>query len=49
MQKVMAIKKKMSGCLVDTKSIITQWIKSVLDVVFEFMFSKMTERHSEPG
>ena len=46
--KVMAIQKEVSRRL-DVKSKITEWIKRVLEIVFEFTFSKMTERHSEAG
>ena len=45
--KVMAMQRKMSLCF-DNKSANTEWIKSILKVVFEFMFSKMAERHFEP-
>ena len=41
--KVMAMERKMSRCL-DIKLTITEWIKNILEILFEFMFSKMTER-----
>ena len=31
----------------DIKSIITEWIMSILEIIFKFMFCKMTERHSD--
>ena len=44
--KVMEMQRKVSHCL-DIKSTITKWIKSTLEIVSEFMFSKMTDRHFE--
>ena len=31
----------------DIKSIITEWVMSILEIIFKFMFCKMTERHSD--
>ena len=31
----------------DIKSAVTEWIKSDLEIVLEFMFSKMSEKDSE--
>ena len=38
----------MNRCL-DIKLTITEWIKSILEIMFECMFSKMTEGHLKLG
>ena len=44
--KVVAVQKKVSHCF-SMKSVIMEWIKSILEIVFEFILLKMTDGHAE--
>ena len=48
LHKCTVIQKKVSRCF-DIKSTVAEQIISIFEIVFEFMFSKITEGHLESG